>query len=371
MGTSSAKLKVLLVHPDIKDLGGVASFFRMLEPFEVVDTRHFINGRRPDEKAAHFSFTRLLGDYVRFTRTLLGEHFDIVHINPSLNFKGVMRDSVFILIARHLLRIRMVVFFHGWELDFAQTVRGWRLTVFRAVFGKADATLVLAKEFKQTLLDWGFADEKVIVETTAFDETLTEGFDIDQAITARQHGPFNIVFLSRLIKEKGLYESLATFALLTKKYPAMRLLVAGDGEEFLNVKAYIEREHLDRAVMLGYIQNRQKIDLLAQSSVFFLPSYTEGLPISLVEAMAMGLPIVTRSVGGIKDFFLQGRNGFSTESLDPQEFASFIGELYERRDLFVEISHYNYGYAKEHFAGSHVRQRMENIYTTIGGKGKG
>ena len=348
---TSRKLKVLLVHPDARDLGGVTSFFRMLEPFALVDARHFINGRRPDEKATHWSYLRLIGDYLRFARTLILEKHDVVHINPSLNFKGVMRDSIFMLIAGRILRKKTVVFFHGWELDYAETLRGWKLSLFRFVFGNADATLVLAKDFKETLTQWGFQADKVIVETTAFDESLTKGFDIEQALAARQHGPFNIVFFSRLVKEKGLYEALETFTLLSRKYPAIHFLVAGDGEESANVKAFIERAGLDRVVMMGYIQDRRKIDLLAKSSLFFLPSYSEGFPISLVEAMAMGLPVVTRSVGGIKDFFLQRKHGFSTESLDPEVFAGFIGELYERQDLYAEISRHNYQYAREHFAG--------------------
>lgn len=272
------------------------------------------------------------------------------------------------LIAGHLLRIKTVVFFHGWEVDYAERLRGWKLTLFRLIFGRAGATLVLASEFKQTLVDWGFPPARVIVETTAFDEHLIDGFDVEQAIASRQRGPFNVVFFARLVKEKGLYETLDTFVLLSRKHPGIRLLVAGDGEEFANVRAFVERAHLVNVEMLGYIQNRQKVDLLSRSSVFFLPSYTEGLPISLIEAMAMGLPVVTRSVGGIKDFFLQGKHGFTTESKDPCVFAEFIGDLVEQRSLYLEISRYNHQYAKEHFAGSQVRQRMEAIYTTVGAK---
>ncbi len=365
---TSSRLKVLLVHPDAKDLGGVASFFKILEPFKSVEARHFINGRRPDEKAVHFSFFRLFGDYLRFARVLLRERYDIVHINPSLNLKGVMRDSLFMLIAGHLFGKRTVVFFHGWEVDYAETVRGWKLRLFRFVFGRADATLVLASEFKERLVQWGFRADDVIVETTAFDERLTEGFDLEQAIAARQHGPFNIVFFARLVREKGLYESLETFALLAANYPGMRLLIAGDGGESANVRTFLEQSRLSGVEMMGYIQNRQKTELLSKSCVFFLPSYTEGLPISLVEAMAMGLPVVTRSIGGIRDFFLQRKHGFSTESLEPAVFAGFIRELYERPDLYREISRFNYRYAIEHFAGSQVRSRLEKIYTTIGAK---
>jgi len=364
----SSRTRVLLVHPHRGDLGGVASYYRILEPFSTVDASHFINGRRPDEKSVHFSLGRLVGDYFRFVLLLSRERYDVININPSLNRKGVLRDSVFILIAKHLLRHKTVVFFHGWEHPFVDKLTGWKLHLFRLVYGKADATIVLAKASKKILIDWGFSPDKVIVETTAFDESLTAGFDIERAIAARQKGPFNVLFFARLIKEKGLYESLDTFTLLNKKFPSMQLLIAGDGEEFDNVKSFLEKSKLGGVDMMGYIKSREKIDLLTKSAVFFLPSYSEGLPISLLEAMAMGLPIVTRAVGGIKDFFEQRKHGFVTESMQPDVFAEFISELFERRDLYEEISRHNYLYAKDHFSGSRVRQRMERIYSTVGGK---
>ncbi len=361
----TAKPKVLIVHPDARDPGGVASFFKILEPFESVDVTHFINGRRPDEKGFHLAFVRLLGDYLRFTRALIQGKFDVIHVNPSLNFRGVWRDAVFMFIGGHLLGNHTVVFFHGWELPFAESLTGWRLRLFCYIFRKADATVVLAQDFKKTLVAWGFQEDRVVVETTAFEETLMEGFAIEKAIARRLNSTFDILFFARLIKEKGIYETLETFELLTRKYPRMRLLVAGDGEEYARVRARVEKSGLHAAVMLGYIQAGQKQNLLAGSSVLFLPSYSEGFPISLVEAMAVGLPVVTRSVGGIRDFFVQRKHGFATESKDPEEFAAFIGELYERRDLYEDISRYNYTYAQAHFSGSIVRARIETIYRNI------
>jgi len=361
----STKPKVLIVHPDARDLGGVASFFKILEPFRSVDAVHFVNGRRPDEKGFHLAVIRLVTDYFRYARTLMTEKFGVVHLNPSLNFRGVWRDAVFLFIGGHILRNTTLVFFHGWEVDFAASLKGWRLRLFCFIFKRADATVVLANDFKETLLGWGFQDDRVIVGTTAFEETLTGGFSLERAIAGRCSGTFDILFFARLIREKGIYETLDTFELLTRKYPEMRLLIAGDGEEYSRVQARVEQSGLHAAVMLGYIQAGQKKDLLARSSLFFLPSYSEGFPISLVEAMAVGLPIVTRSVGGITDFFVSRKHGFATESKDAGEFAAFIGELYECRDLYEEISRHNYTYAQEHFAGSMVRARIETIYRKI------
>ena len=363
------KPKVLIAHPDPKDLGGVASFFRILEPFVSADVSHFINGRRPDEKSTHFSILRLVLDYLRFSWTLLSGRYDIVHLNPSLNRKGVLRDSIFLILGGGIFRKKTVVFFHGWEVDYAESLKGWQLKLFCFVFRKADATIVLAKDFKQTLLQWGFKEQRVFIETTAFEEALVEGFNIDDAIARRLGGSFDILFFARLIRAKGIYEALEAFTLLSNRYPHMRLLIAGDGPEFTNVRSQIETTGLQRAVLVGYIHAGQKKELLTRSSLLFLPSYSEGFPIAIVEAMAVGLPVVTRTVGGIKDFFVQRTHGFTTETRDPAVFAAFINELYENQNLYKEVSRTNYEYAREHFAVPEVRRRIEMIYTSIAGKG--
>jgi glycosyltransferase involved in cell wall biosynthesis len=363
----SRKPNVLITHPDPRDLGGVASFFRILEPFASVNVDHFIIGRRPDETSPHFSIFRLILDYIRFARTLSTGSYDIVHVNPSLNRKGVLRDAVFVLLSTRLFRKKTVVFFHGWEIDYAEALVGWKLTLFNFVFARADATIVLARDFKETLLKWGFEEGRIHVETTAFEEYLTNGFDIERGIQHRRNGYFDVLFFARLVRTKGIYEVLETFRLLGEKFPQMRLVIAGDGPEFANVKAFIAESGLQRVLLTGYIHADEKKDLLTRSAMLFLPSYTEGFPIAVVEAMALGLPVVTRTVGGIKDFFLQGRHGFTTESKDPAVFAPFITRLQEDQELYKDISRANYAHAQEHFSVPEVRRRMEAIYASLQG----
>ena len=89
------------------------------------------------------------------------------------------------------------------------------------------------------------------------------------------------------------------------------------------------------------------------------------MPLSVLEAMAFGLPVITTRVGGIPDFFEDGKMGFFLASRKPAHIADKITYLLERPTLMKQISEYNYHYAKEHFYASKVAKRFENIIESV------
>ncbi len=86
------------------------------------------------------------------------------------------------------------------------------------------------------------------------------------------------------------------------------------------------------------------------------------MPTSVLEAMAFGLPVITRPVGGLKDFFINGEHGFMTESKDPEIIAGLIEKIIPDKGLWKRISINVHEYAKERFMASMVAKRLEDIY---------
>ena len=109
----------------------------------------------------------------------------------------------------------------------------------------------------------------------------------------------------------------------------------------------------------------EKRKVFDASDVYLFPSHEEGMPISVLEAMAFGLPIVTRPVGALKDFFEDGKHGFITESRSPEILASLLEKLISNKKLRHDISNYNFHYARTRFLASKVSKRLENIYSSL------
>ena len=293
-------------------------------------------------------------------------NIDLVHLSPSLGKTAIMRDVYY---ANKCIKhnIPFVVFFHGWDKKYEKKIeKNGYIHKLSKTFGKASAIWVLCSEFKNKLIAWGLDKNKIIVETTMVDDTLLEHFDIDNKTKdIKKANNLNILFLSRIIKDKGIYESVKTFKILKDKFDNITYTIAGDGPEFMNFKNYVENKNISGIKFTGFISGQNKLDLLTKSHILFLPTYHEGMPIAVLEAMAFGMPVVTRKVGGLKDFFEHTKMGYFTDSLNPKVFADILEKLLIDRELLQNIAIYNYNYAQKKFLASQVVKRIENVYEQI------
>jgi len=208
----------------------------------------------------------------------------------------------------------------------------------------------------------------VFTETTVVDEAIFTCADEEIVISRKptQNKEFNILFLSRIEREKGIYEAIDAFGILKSRHHSATLTIAGDGGELSKARAYVLSRGIEGVEFTGYLRGAEKSKVFSQADVYLFPTYYgEGMPISVLEAMAYGLPVITRPVGGLKDFFEDGKMGFATESKSPEDFARILDDLAFDHDLRSRIRAYNIAYAKERFPASKVASRIKDIYRKV------
>ena len=143
---------ILLTHPDLNDPGGVSAYINKIKDKLSVPVFHFVVGKRPSRE--NF-LIRLFKDYYLFIKNVKNSQIKIVHVNPSLKPKSFFRDGIFVLLAK-FFRKKVIVFFHGWDATFEKQIERRYLWVFKFLYGKSDAFIVLANDFKNKLEFWGF-----------------------------------------------------------------------------------------------------------------------------------------------------------------------------------------------------------------------
>jgi glycosyltransferase involved in cell wall biosynthesis len=358
-------MKLLLTTPAFNDPGGVASYINSVLPFlaKMYDVQCFeIGSTRNKSRILH-----PIVDQIGFHRLISTTQFDMCHVNPSLNLKCFFRDGLLIWQAKKA-GLPIIVFMHGWRKDFEHKVSQKFLRFFQNTFGQADAFIVLASEFKKVLRQWGVA-QPIFLGTTTVEESLLENFSIeDKAVRIRQAEKIKILFLSRLEREKGVFEAVdAVSELVAKKLPVV-LSIAGDGSVMGELRQYInEKKNPGNTIqLLGYVKGLEKKAAFADNHLYCFPTYYgEGLPTSVLEAMAFGMPVVTRPVGGIADFFEEGRMGYLCNGRDPAELVQLLERLLSDREKLIEIGRYNHVFAKENFMGAKVAENLKYIYDRI------
>jgi glycosyltransferase involved in cell wall biosynthesis len=346
----SPQMNILINAPDLHRPGGVANHYKGLQPHWRHNVDYYCIGARNGLPG----WILLPWDLIcYFFRLALGSYQTIV-LNPSLLNKALARDALFLAIAS-LFKVRKVVFFHGWDESVAKTIQA-KPAWFARNYGKADALVVLSSSFKMELRSWGIK-APIHLATTKVDHGLVEGFSVEDKA-------FNntLLFLARIEENKGIFVTLESFRQLKGKFPHLRLLVAGDGSALAAARECVRAQQLKDVEFLGNLSGEMLSNAFRQSDIYVLPTWHgEGMPTSVLEAMAFGLPVVTRPVGGINDFFEEDKMGALVSSTNPDDFSDVISRYLASPEKISRISRYNAEYARENFLAAKVAGGLEAI----------
>lgn len=150
---------------------------------------------------------------------------------------------------------------------------------------------------------------------------------------------FKVISVGRFVYRKGFQDLISASQEVCSKYPHAEIIIIGDGPLKEKLREQIYTQGLENNVrLLDSTSNDEIINQLRKSSMFVIPSYYEGLPLVLLEALACGLPVVGTNINGIKDLIDNGINGFLIPTESPKRMANAIINLFENTRLRNEMS---------------------------------
>lgn len=346
--------RILILVPPLDLISGISLHYAGLQKYWTKNIRYYQTFKKINNRKI-FSIIHLLWNYIYFIYTLLSFKPDTVVINVSLK-KGFFSKNTYLDITkRHGKKI--ITFVHGWD-----TNSEWMLTKPKGkkILHKTDGFIVLSKQFSKKLRDIGIK-QPILISSTKVDNSLLHEFNIG----VRDGTIKNFLFLSRVEKSKGILISLDIFKMLQQDYSDISFYIAGSGNAIEEVKKYIADHNIQNVYLMGRINGRTVSETFAKCHCFFLLSETEGMPAALLEAMAFGIPVITRPVGGIPDFFIDGKMGIMSEQTEASYFYNRIKYLMNNASETKKICLYNYAFAKTHFYASNVAKHLEDYFNYI------
>jgi glycosyltransferase involved in cell wall biosynthesis len=230
---------------------------------------------------------------------------------------------------------------------------------------KQEAKLFIAVSdfIKQKLLAKGFPPEKVVAHYTGVD---TQALQCDPNIA---RDPM-VLFIGRLVEKKGCEYLIRAMAQVQSAHPNVELVIIGDGPLRESLES-LAASQLKRYQFLGTQSpevckaQMHRATLLAVPSVTAANGDSEGLPTVLIEAQAMGLPVVASIHAGIPEAVMHGETGFLAPERDWQQLAQQISTLFVDRDLWQRFSFDGQARVRQKFDIYQQSRGLEDLYQTV------
>lgn len=291
---------------------------------------------------------------VKFFKILLLWHPEIVHIHSS--FGGSFYRAKFIIDITSLFEIKIINHVHGSYYDeFYNNANFIKKKVIQSTYKRCNAFIALSDMAKVNL-------EKIILDREIYIVPNFGKLNNEAMKNIHTKGCSNtILFLGFITKKKGCFDIPKVCKLVSKKIVDVKFVLAGVGDIDKLLKA-IPRENQKNFRFVGWITNKEKDFWLKKADIFFLPSYSEAMPMSILEAMGYGLPIISTRVGGIPGIVNDGINGYLYEPGDIENIANGIIDFLINNERRVEAGLASGEIIRKKFSLNNSISKIEDIY---------
>jgi colanic acid/amylovoran biosynthesis glycosyltransferase len=287
--------------------------------------------------------------------------YDVLHCHFGPN--GLIGSSL-----RDVLDLpsKLVTSFYGFDASLHLWARDDG--PYGRLFAEGDRFIALSDHMQARLTDIGCPTDRI--------EKLPLGVALNElpfrARSAAEGDRAVILTVARLVEKKGLEYSIQAIAALVERYPDIVYRIAGDGPSRDKLERLIRELDVSQNVqLLGWLDRQGIRRQLDEADLFVLPSVTakdgdeEGTPTVLLEAQAVGLPVISTAHSGIPEIVEDGRSGFLVPERDAAALAERIGQLLEHPETWAEMGRAGRTAVEARHDTDRLSERLERIYESV------
>lgn len=326
--------RVLIVAPSLdlaKNVSGVSAVANFIIAHnKECQYEHFLQGRGDGERGPLKRIHRLLLSYREWKRLLHRRSDIVIHYNFPLDAPSVLRDYFF-LKAAHNRQMKMVIHLHGGLFLFKEN-KPYIIRLFlNEIFSWNNPFIVLSNKEREQIQK-EYHTKNVFVLPNCVDLPQNNQFpDFNES-------KLHILYLGRIEPNKGidyLYDAMKTLRQNESPFVLHFAGIEQGGNDYVH---RFQQLLGDRFVYEGVVSGNKKADLMRRCQIFVLPSFYEGLPMSLLEAMSFGeVPVVT-DVGSIGEYVENNQNGLLILPRSSVSIIESLNRLFYDRELLLQLS---------------------------------
>lgn len=354
-------MKIIIVAPSLdpsKNVSGISSVTKFIVSNNKENEYiHFVLGRKDNEKTGVFRIFSILGKLKEWRKMLNEEKDAFIHYNFPLSKPSILRDPLFMGMAMRQKR-KMVVHIHGGvfltHYDEASFFFKW---ILKKVF-RWNVPFIVLGENEKNIIKQSLKTKKVF--------SLPNCVDLQDAESFKRiyngSKPLIIGYIGRIAETKGMIYLLQSCRELKIKQIPFALKLAGAEEVVDSFLPLFENYLGNQFTYSGVVSGEKKNDFLKSLDVFVLPSYFEGLPMSLLECMSYGVVPITTNVGSIGDVVEDCKNGFFIKVKDTESIVDVLTKLNNDRELLSRLGDEARATIFNNFNSNEYIQNLNIIY---------
>lgn len=358
MNKNNQKKSIMHFGPDLNEKGGVVTVIDGILKSDLSKKYSIENIATTTSNRKIFTFIKSIFEFIN---KAIKKEIEIAHIHMAS--KGSFcRKSIIVLMCK-LFNIPSVIHMHGACFDqfynsMGKIARGY----CKYIFKQSEKVIVLSESWKNFFSTW--VDEKKIV-------VVNNSVKVDEKFKIKikeEKSCVTFVFMGKCGVRKGVYDLLDTIEEIKNHgydESKFKVILAGDGElDKVNEKV-LEKKIENVVNVKGWIEKEEKEEILLSGDVFILPSYNEGLPMAMLEAMSFALPCIVTNVGGIPEVIKNGVNGFISSPGDKKSLYNNMMSLINNEDNRKEMGKNSFDTVNGHFNQEKELLKISNIYNFI------
>ncbi|GAB4524213.1 MAG: colanic acid biosynthesis glycosyltransferase WcaL [Pleurocapsa sp.] len=314
---------------------------RFLRVFQSIKIFRQISKTAPKQNLIQYQFkSSEYGEQTVFSKPFYAifpflnrEPYDIIHCHYGRNgLRAILLKDA------GIIKGKIIVSFHGY--DMSQYLQRYGKDVYCHLFTQADLLQPISEHWRRKLISLGCNPDKIAVHHMGID---CNKFDFISR-SAKSEDKVRLVSIARLVEKKGLEYGIKAVAHLLKTNPHLEYKIVGDGVLKNDLqKLIIELQVQDKIKLLGWRQQEEVTSIIAEADIMLAPSITsdlgdcEGIPVALMEAMAVGLPVISTYHSGIPELVEDGVSGYLVDEREVEQLAEKINLLAQNPELRLKM----------------------------------
>lgn len=336
-------------------IGAVLAVYQQYFPaFRAIGTQRHISSLG---KLVYFA-----GNFVRFLGLMVFQHrIRIIHIHGSYGM-SVYRKALITMVGKSVFRKKIIYHIHSSEYIQKYKEGSSRYkNLIKAIFRRADRIGCLTPKWLEQ-----YQQEFGITKGIVMPNMISPPVYDPQTRKPHVPGePIRFLFLGLIHEKKGIFDLVEMLARHRETFEGRIVIHLGGIGKVEELKALIRQHQLEQVLdYRGWIGEKEKSQLYREVHAFLLPSYNEGLPICILEAMSYGLPVVATRVGGIPEIMESGVNGFLIDKADQEALHKALLAYVEHPELLQQHGLASLKLIQEYYPAQ-VVPKLEAVYRSV------